>query len=240
MLRFTTLTSTLALTLCSLAQAIATLAFSPSDVSLTSTNRFGLSEYSNVMLAGNYALDNSSIGISYQVAPLGGLTIQKAQIGFAKKLMPNLSAGIALNYEHFSSIDAFYQARGAFTFNAGVYYQINEKLNVGFQTYNPTRSRILETPLERLPSRVRLGIDYKLAEAITLYSDVSQTSEQNLDLNAGLELIRNNYVIRGGFGLNQLIAMGFGWKKNKIQVDVTAAYHNQLGISPALNIGYAF
>ena len=219
---------------------VATLAFAPASIDLSASNRFGLADYSNLMLCGNLKLSQTSVGFSYQILPLGALTTQKAQLGISKKLKSNLSVGIALNFEHFSSTDAFYQSQSALTFNAGVYYQINKKLNAGFQIYNPNRTQLLEFPQERLPANTRLGINYQLADNIKLYSDVVQGSEERLDLNAGVELIKKNYVIRGGFGLNQLVALGFGWKSDKIQINVTAAYHNQLGLSPALNLGYAF
>ena len=55
-----------------------------------------------------------------------------------------------------------------------------------------------------------------------------------------MELTKEHYHIRGGFGLNQLVAVGFGWQTQKLTLDVTAAYHNQLGFSPSLNVSHAF
>jgi hypothetical protein len=210
------------------------------EIILNGANRFGLSEYSNVLLAGNLSTKVATIGYSYQIAPLASLTSQKAQLAVAKKLGDKVSAGVALNYHILSSTDAYYEGTNFLSFNVGLYYAVNEKLNIGFQAFNPNRSTIAEAPLEKLPATLRLGLDYSLTENISLYSDVLQVSEESLDLNAGLELTRDKYTIRGGFGLNQLVALGFGWNTNNLQIDVTGAYHNQLGFSPSLNIGYAF
>lgn len=219
---------------------VAALAFAQDELSLNAGNRFGLSEYSRAMLAGNISAGFANIGFAYQLSPFSNFTEQKAQLGIAKKLGEKVAAGIALNYHIFSSTNAYYQNTALFTFNAGLYYQVNEKLNAGFSLFNPNRTGLTETPTESLAATYRLGIDYSIAENLTLYTDYAQASEQRPDFNAGLELSKEKYRIRGGFGLNQLVALGFGWQANKIQLDVAAAYHNQLGFSPSLNVGYAF
>lgn len=219
---------------------VAALAFAGSEIALNATNRFGLSEYSSAMLAGNVSSNFGNVGFAYRVSPFSDLTEQKAQLGVAKKLGEKLSAGVSVNYHILNSTNAYYQKATLLTFNAGLYYQVNEKLNAGFSIFNPNRTKLTETPSERLAAQYRIGIDYTIAENLTLYSDYLQASEQRPDLNAGLELTRDNYKIRGGFGLNQLVALGFGWQTKTLQLDVAAAYHNQLGFSPTLNVGYAF
>ncbi|MGB1038919.1 MAG: hypothetical protein ACPGYY_09755, partial [Bacteroidia bacterium] len=169
-----------------------------------------------------------------------GYTHQKAQIGISKSLHEKVSAGVALNYHYLNSTNPYYQPLKAFTFNAGLYYKVNEKLNAGISIFNPNRSKLTDTPMENLASTIRVGIDYLIADNIKLYTDVLQSSNEHLDLNAGLELQKEKYFIRGGFGLNQLIALGFGWEAKKINIDVAGSYHNQLGFSPSLNLRYAF
>lgn len=220
---------------------IASLAFSENEISLNGGNRFGLSDYSTASIAGNLSVDFANIGFAYSISPFSTFTEQKAQLGIAKKLGKKVSAGVALNYHTFSSTNAYYQNTSLLTFNAGLYYQLNDKLNAGFSFFNPNRSLLTETPNERLAAIFRLGIDYSIAEDLTLYSDYVQASEQRPDFNAGLELTKEKYFFRGGFGINQLVAIGFGWQAtDQFQLDVAAAYHNQLGFSPSLNISYAF
>jgi hypothetical protein len=219
---------------------VAALAFSKSEFALSAANRYGLSDYSNVFLAGNVSSKFTNIGFSYQLAPLANLTRQKCQLAVAKKLGEHVAAGIAINYHRLSSTNAYYESANFLSFQVGLYYKINEKLNVGFQVFNPNRSTLTEVPKERLPANLRLGLDYTLAENITLYSDVQQVSEERLDLNAGLELSKDQYTLRGGFGLNQLLALGFGWKTDNLEFDVSVSFHNHLGFSPSLNMGYAF
>lgn len=219
---------------------VATLAFSAQEISLNAANRFGLSEYSSAMLVANIATKSTNIGFAYQLTPFANFAAHKIQLATAKKLGEKVAAGISLNYHLYNSTNPFYQNSSLFTFNAGLYYQINEKLNAGFSLFNPNRTLLSEAPTERKVANYRLGIDYSIAENLTLYSDFVQASAQRPDINAGLELAKDNYTVRGGFGLNQLVAIGFGWKTNSIQLDVAAAYHNQLGLSPSLNVSYAF
>ena len=219
---------------------VAALAFTKNELSLNAANRFGVSDYSSMFLAANVSSKFANIGFAYQIAPLANLTSQKTQLAVSKKLGELISAGIAVNYHTLSSTDAYYKTANFLTFNVGLYYHVNEKLIVGFQAFNPNRSVLTEVPEEKLPANLRLGLNYELAENITLYSDVLQVSELPLDLNAGLEVSRDKFSIRGGFGLRQLVALGFGWKTDRLAIAVAGAYHNQLGLSPSLNVGYAF
>ena len=216
------------------------MAFIADEISLNASNRFGLSEYSQVMLAGNITSKLASIGFAYRISPFSDFTEHKAQLGVARKLSKTVSVGVSVNYHSFTSTNVYYQNTALLTFNAGLYYQINEELNAGFSLFNPNRTRIEKTSGERLAAQYRLGLDYTLADNIILYSDFLQASEQRPDLNVGLELNKEKYKIRGGFGLNQSVALGFGWKTNALQLNVAAAYHNRLGFSPSLNMTYAF
>lgn len=219
---------------------VATLAFAAQEIILNAANRFGLSEYSSAMLVGNIATKSANIGFAYQLSPLANFAAQKIQLAVAKKLGKKVATGISLNYHLYNSSNPFYKNTSLFTFNAGLYYQVNEKLNAGFSLFNPNRTQLIGAPNESLAANYRLGVDYNIDKNITIYSDYIQASSQRPDINAGLELDYDNYTVRGGFGLNQLIALGFGWKTNSIQLDVAAGYHNQLGLSPSLNVAYAF
>ena len=188
----------------------------------------------------HHSIENTSIGFSYQVSPLASLTQQKAQVAVARKLNKDISAGVALNYHHFSSTDVYYQKRSTLTFNAGLYFQVNEKLTIGTQLFNPNRSELTRIPKERMGSVLKLGTNYKLGHNIELYADAVQATDRKLAIHAGVELSIEHYTFRGGFGLNQLVALGFGWKSSHLKIDIAASYHNQLGFSPSLNVGHAF
>lgn len=219
---------------------VATLARCSSTVALNGSNRFGLSEYSNILLVGCYTQDQVSLGMAYKILPLAQFTEQKIQLAVARNLGEKVSVGLTLNYHSFTSIDAFYQDANVLTFNAGILYDVNEKLSVGFQAFNPNRSELAENPRESLASEYRMGIRYELDENINLYADAVQASDADLIAQAGIELEKDKYTIRGGFNLNSTIALGFGYQLNKLRLDVAASYHNQLGFSPSLNLVYAF
>lgn len=219
---------------------VAALPYSDAEVIVHGTNRFGLADYSQVNIAAHFKTKGSSIGASYSVTPFGSLQIQQVNIGVAKKLGEKLAAGVALQYHQYSSIDAYYQSTRAFTFQAAVYYQVNEELALGFQTFNPNRTQLIEQPNEQIESKYQLGVSYLADDNITLYADATQSSFYPMNLSAGVELSKGLYTIRGGFGLQQLLSVGMGYTPNKLQVDVGISYHNQLGITPALNIAYAF
>ncbi|MEY2925281.1 MAG: hypothetical protein RLZZ337_1831, partial [Bacteroidota bacterium] len=148
--------------------------------------------------------------------------------------------GVGINYHIYSSVDAYYGKANVFTFNAGLYCQISKDLNVGFSISNPTRSLLIKQTEERLPAQFRMGIDYLISDNVTIYSDVFQVTGQQLQYNGGVQVATDKLKIRGGFGTNQSLAFGLGYEKNKNTIDLAVQYHNQLGMSPALNYIYAF
>ena len=218
---------------------VGAMAFSPSEIAINGANYFGLSDYSAVRVAAVSSKEKASVGISYHALPLAALTMHKAQLAFAKKLTDQVSAGVALNYHSFVSKDAYYQNGTAFTFNIGICYKVNEELEMGFQAFNPNQSVLSSQQKESITSTYRLGVKYVLSSNIDTYIDAFQRSDEDLDLNAGLELTANHLKVRGGFGLNQLVAMGIGWEHNQFTLDACGAYHNQLGFSPSINLRYA-
>lgn len=87
---------------------VANLAFSPSSIALNAQNQFGIHEYTQILLIGNYSLKEPAIGFSYQ-AENGMITNQKIAVGFAKKIQPKLACGITINYNQFRSQNQYYQ-----------------------------------------------------------------------------------------------------------------------------------
>ena len=114
---------------------VAVLAFSDNQIALNGSNQFGLGEYSSLSLAVNAHTKLATIGLSYQISPLGNLTTQKAQIGIAKNLRDNFSAGVCLNYHTLYSADAYYQSATYLTVSAGIYYKNKRQAKLWFSVY---------------------------------------------------------------------------------------------------------
>jgi len=219
---------------------IAALVFAKNQVAINMQNRFGLAEYSTLMLAGNYKVNDGVIGLSYFNSSLGNLTTQKAQVGFSRQLSEDLALGVGLNYYRFSSNNSYYKNANAFTFNAGLYYKVNKLLNAGFSISNPERPLLIRETNERLPAVFRFGADYLISDKVTIYADALQVTAENLQFNSGVEVEVQQLKIRGGFSTNQALGFGIGYTSKKFSVDFATQYHNQLGMSPSLNLGYAF
>ena len=219
---------------------IGALAFAKNQLAINMQNRFGLAEYSTLMLAGNYNLNHSVVGVSYCNASFANLNTQKVQVGFSRQLSEDLALGVGLNYYRFSSNHNYYKNANVFTFNAGLYYKINKLLNAGFSISNPERPLLIRETNERLPALFRFGADYLISDKVTIYADALQVSEENLQFNGGVEVEVQQLKIRGGFTTNQSLALGLGYTSKKFFVDFATQYHNQLGMSPSLNLGYAF
>ncbi len=85
---------------------VAALAFADQEITLNAANRFGLSEYSSAMLAGNISSKFAQVGFAYRISPFSDFTEQKAQLGVAKRLGDKVAAGVSVNYHVLNSTNA--------------------------------------------------------------------------------------------------------------------------------------
>ena len=217
----------------------ANLVLTPSNIAFNAQNRYGISEYSKILLTGNYSLKKSALGFSYQ-AENGIILNQKIAIAFAKKIQPKLAFGITINLNRFTSQNQYYQNNQVITFNTGVSYKINHKNHLGFQIKNPNRNQSIAYPKENLPASIRLGLKHQLTDHISTYIDALQSSNQKLNTSVGVEIIKEHFKLRMGFNLNQIVGCGIGFQKNNIRIDIGLSFHNHLGMSPSLNTTYAW
>ena len=98
----------------------ANLTSTPSGISLNAQNRYGISQYSKVLFIGNYTMEKSAMGLSYQIEN-GIISNQKIAIAFAKKINQNLASGVTINFNRFSSQNTYYQNSNILTFTAGLH-----------------------------------------------------------------------------------------------------------------------
>ncbi len=217
----------------------ANLVWSPSQFGFNAQNRFGIGDYSSLFVVNSFKLDKAALGLSF-LMDQGELITYKTQVAFAKKIEENISVGIALNHLLFKSINPYYKKKHTVTFNLGVSYIANPKMEVGFQISNPTHSQLIQYPNESIPTNTRLGICYSITPNIKAYLDGIQSTNEPLNGCIGLEIYREEYTVRGGFNFNQVVGLGLTFKKKSIHFDIGLSIHNVLGLSPAINGRHAW
>lgn len=210
----------------------------PSSISITGSNLYGVVAYNQVGASYNYSQNGNGIGVLLN-QQTGNLNQQMVILAAGKQLAPNFSAGVSTNFYRFSSTNAYYRNRLAAAFSLGFFYSF-EDIHLGCNIQNPLSTRITDTPIEDIPSSANFGIGYTASDFLTLNAQLEQIENTPTRLNLSAVLSYDEWLIRGGLNTNQQFGLGGGYKKEKLQVDIGMGIHAILGLSPALNITYAF
>jgi len=212
-----------------------------SGVGGTFLNQFSMSEYASAYVAGVKKMENSAVGFTLSTQLNQVVRENRAQAFFSKKINDKFFAGVGVNIHQLGIPNSAYRNNIFGTFNLGVSYLVSEKLQIGFSTFNPNRTKLIENFGERTMSQTRAGFSLQLDQNLSWLTDFIISSEMPLNLATGLELTQKSFLFRGGFAtLNRQLSFGFGFNKDGLKMDVGTMYHPILGFSPALTVQYAF
>lgn len=207
----------------------------------TFLNQFSMSEYASAYVAGVKKMETSAVGFTLSTQLNQVVRENRAQAFFSKKINEQFYAGVGINVHQLGVPNSAYRNNIFGTFNLGISYLVSEKLQIGFSTFNPNRTKLAENFGERTMSQTRAGFSLQLDQNLIWLTDFILSSEMPLNVATGIELNQKSFLFRGGFAtLNRQLSFGFGFEKGGVKMDVGTMYHPVLGFSPALTVQYAF
>jgi len=164
----------------------------------------------------------------------------KIGIGYGKKLAEALSIGIQLDLIN-TKIEEIGSGQ-AFTFDVGILYKPAKSLAIGARAFNPIRAENGMEYAEELPAIISAGIAWKLSDKVLLCAEGEQELNQDLRIKSGLEYhIIDALYLRGGYLSNPSVyTCGLGLSLKTFQLDASAQFHQQLGLSPGVGLRYTF
>lgn len=172
----------------------------------------------------------------------GDNTFNQTQIGigYGRKLAENVSIGLQLDYVGTKTIEV--GSGAAFTFDIGILYKPVKSLTIGAKTFNPIRAKTGLTYEEELPSIINVGIAYQPSEKLLICLEGEQTINNDLRAKGGIEYhIVEQLYLRGGYISNpSMFTSGLGVKIKELKLDLSAQFHQQLGLTPGLGMSYNF
>ena len=115
-----------------------------------------------------------------------------------------------------------------------------KNLSIGVHVFNPTRAKVAGYNDERLPTVIRLGGDYNFSDRVILAIETDKDISQKAEFKAGIEYKAvKEFYLRIGVSTNPtLTCFGFGINLKNFKMDVSATYHQTLGISPQIGLSY--
>jgi hypothetical protein len=196
--------------------------------------RFLLSELNNYTAAvglhtksGNFGLKANYYGFSnYNETQLG--------LAYARKLGSKVDLGAQFNYNGIRI--AGYGNDAVASFEIGTIFHVSDKLHAGIHLNNPVGGKFGKDLQEKLASVYTFGMGYEASEKVFVSTEIIKEEDQPVNVNAGIQYkFIPQLLARAGMSTAASTAwFGLGLSLKSFRIDVTTAYHQQLGITPGL------
>lgn len=182
----------------------------------------------------------SSFGWEYYKTTLIG-------VNYAYHFLKIIHLGIRLNYAN--TVIPNYGNWNNFLVDIGGNATISKKVNIGFKILNANQAEILN---DKLPTEISLGLKYQPSKKVKVLCEWKKSHIFPVSFCTGLEYQPVEYLIfRTGSAIssNRLPApnnyfitssLGVGIYWQNALLDIAAQWHDRLGITPAISLGYQF
>jgi len=160
-----------------------------------------------------------------------------AGLSYSATLFEKVSLGTKLGLLH--TWVQNYGAATVFVMDIGGQVAIGKKINLGFRVQNVSQSRIED---QDIPTTIAIGTQYKISKKLLVLLEAEQIIGFPVAVKAGIQYAPVDYcTIRAGIGSFPVYfsaGIGFEWKK--INLDIASQYHEILGFTPGLSVGWKF
>ena len=202
--------------------------------------RFWLNELNNYIAA--VALPTSSGNFGLRMGYFGFSDYNETQIGlaYARKLGSKVDIGAQFNYHGFKI--SGYGDASTVSFELGTVLHFTERIHGGIHIANPVGGKFGKDETEKIPSLYSLGIGYDASEKFFVSTEIEKEEDKEVNVNAGLQYrFIPQLLARVGVSTGtSSVWFGLGLNLHGFRLDITTAYHPQLGISPGLLLLYQF
>lgn len=211
-----------------------------SGAGVYSERRFLLNAFSQYTAVAGFQTNSGTFGLQADYFGYSHYNETQIGLGYGRSLGSKIDVGVKFNYYHLR-IPA-YSSAAAFHFEAGVLMHLSEKLHAGFSVFNPVGGVLNKTANEKIASVYRGGLGYEASEKFFISAELVKEENRNPGVNAAFQYILvKQLLLRAGINtVNTESFAGVGLKFGQFRVDVAAAYHPQLGLSPAVMLLYDF
>ena len=203
-------------------------------------NRFLLSETSYKAGAFVMPVKAGALGLSVSSFGYELYNETKAGLSYGQHFGDKFSVGVQLNYLN-TKLTQEYGSKTAVTGAIGAIAKLSKELTLGVHLYNPSRSKLTNDNNERIPTIMKLGVEYKFSDKVMFVVSTEKDVDFDARVNAGIEYhITEMFYLRGGISTNPTqYAFGAGMQLKHFKVDLSSSFHQTLGMTPAISIIYS-
>ena len=211
-----------------------------SGAGVYSERRFLLNALSQYTAVAGFQTNSGTFGLQADYFGYSNYNETQLGLGYARSLGSKVDVGVKFNYYNLR-IPA-YGSASTFHFEAGIVMHLSEKIHAGFSVFNPVGGVLNKTANEKIASVYRGGIGYEASDKFFISAELIKEENKNVGVNAAFQYtLVKQLLIRAGINtVNTQPFVGVGLKFGQFRVDVATAYHQQLGISPAVMLLFDF
>jgi len=209
------------------------------ELILFAGQKYFINDIRNIAVAVAYPSLLGTFGLNLQYYGFEDYNEQKIGINYARKLTNNLSLGAQFNYLGFRIPE--YGNKGLVSVEIGIRSQVLKQLIIAAHISNPIQTEVVDG--ENLPTLFNFGIAYLPSKKLTITAEAEKDIEFPVSVKFGLEYqLVEPFFIRFGISTKPtLLNFGMGFIiKEQLKIDAAASYHQTLGFSTALSVGFAF
>lgn len=204
-------------------------------------NHFLINELSLSQLSAVFKTKKGGFGLNVSYFGYGLYNEKKIGLAYGMKLGKRFALGVQMDYLH-TFIAENYGSKSMFTFEIGLMTKITDELTLGAHVYNPIRTQISSYNDERIPTILKLGLNWDLSKDFTAAIEAESDMNNPLVLRAGLEYnIMDLMYARVGISNNpNIFSFGVGLYFGGFKLDFSSSMHQVLGYSPQFSAIYNF
>ena len=187
-----------------------------------------------------YPLKTGALGLGYANFGYSAYHENKLSVAYGRMFGKRLAAGLALDYLVIVQGDG-YTNRHMATSEIGALFILSDVIELGVHIFHPLPLPALRNPDSFIASQYSLGVKLDFHPAF-LYAEAEKALQRPLIIRAGFEYEYGEIAfVRAGIQARPaLLALGFGFIINKLQLDIAATMHQVLGISSSLSVTWVF
>lgn len=202
-------------------------------------NRFLLKETS--YKAGAFVLPTKTGAFGVSIASFGFTEFMETRTGlsYGLKFSERFAVGVQMNYLR-TSLTQEFGSKNSVTGAVGLIGKLNDEITIGAHVYNPNRSKLAEYDNERIPTVMKLGMDYRFSEKLMIAVETEKDIDFDAIVKFGVEYqFMDILYVRGGISNNPTSsAFGFGLIMKNFILEASSSFHQTLGMTPGISLIY--
>jgi hypothetical protein len=198
--------------------------------------KFLLPDLNYYLFAAGLPTSFGTIGLKTTYAGFSDYNETQIGLAYARRLGTKADVGLQFNYTGISI--AGYGNASAISAELGLLLHLTDQLNAGIHINNPAGGKFAKDRDEKLPAIYSAGFGYEASEKFFIGVEVRKEEERPVSVSAGFQyhFIPSLRVRAGIESATSTIWLGLGYLLKSFQLDITAGYHSQLGITPGLSV----